>query len=174
MRARRRSPAQASTTSPRISLRRRLRVGVETSLSGFMGNAGLISGSRPAARLCAPGTIKEREPGLPELVRLSQSRRGKREESKGGTQDANPWRGMASISVLLAVRRDSRSLGGGQRPGQKAVTDRQWLAGGTGFSRFLPLATGAGESRTAGGPRPAEGRHRSTTRYFTGDSDGNR
>src|ERR1035437_10658570 len=46
-----------------------------------------------------------------------------------------------------------RRVAGGVSRGPVRTT---WLVGGAGFSRFPPLAAGAGESRKAGGPPPTQ------------------
>jgi hypothetical protein len=50
------------------------------------------------------------------------------------------------------------SLGGDtEHKGPNTAVD--WLVGGAGFSRFLPLAAGVGESRTAGRPRTSQSQY---------------
>src|SRR5260221_2538217 len=128
-----------------ISFRRRLRVGVETSRNVFIGEPSfrVTRGlTRTGAHRCTPGNLHQsRQP--PEHLRLSQSAIEFRETSRPGYPDTNPRPDPASIyTTTLAVGL------------QQAWRSLEPVGTGAGFSRFLLLAVGGGESHAAGGPCP--------------------
>ena len=163
--ARKSRVAQARTTRPMISLRRRLRVGVETRRSGFIaGVRGLDRRltRRPDARLWAH-TVARMKRGATGTVRASAIiPEHKGDERKDGEVDSGckpmNGRGIYGANDLPRGRYSRADLSWQWRvEGQKAG----W---GAGFSRFLPLAAGGGESRTTGGL---------ASRFFDGRITGN-
>src|SRR5665213_41695 len=158
------STALAMTTRPRISLSRRLRVGVGTSLSGFMRERKAGSGGPKAMH---PANALRRCAHRARTARASSIIPRRQGAGPGGLaggirmqtceghwhlpDDGSCRRKLLARQWVQAhwPMEDGFDRREGTRP-----SGARW-ARGAGFSRFLPLAAGEGESPySTGGPRP--------------------